>query len=289
MRWNRDYQSRDVEDHRGESPVGGRLGGGIFQLVFSLLVSRFGVIGALLAAGAIYLVANVAGDRGIVGGGAQPSEAARQNDPRVAFVSFVLDDVQSTWAQIFAREGKTYRHAKLVLFDGATETGCGLGQRASGPFYCPEDQKVYLDLSFFRELADQLGAPGDFADAYVIAHEVGHHVQNQLGIMQRTRGARHPQGAGGLSVRTELQADCYAGVWARSTAKRDILEKGDLEAALTATAKIGDDRLQRMSEGTVEPEKWTHGSSAQRSAWFKTGYDSGEPSGCDTFRTARAP
>lgn len=295
MQWNRGSQSPDVEDRRGESPVRAGIGGGgggILSLIFSLVVSRFGIVGGLLVAGAFYLFTSVL-NTGPSSDAPAPTQhstadqsAPGKSDPRVAFVSFVLDDVQSTWTQIFAKQGKTYTHAKLVLFDGATETGCGYGQRASGPFYCPTDQHVYLDLQFFRELAQHLGAPGDFADAYVIAHEIGHHVQKQLGLIQKAQGATHPTGPDGSSVKTELQADCFAGVWANSTEKRAILEKGDLEQALNATAKIGDDRLQRMSAGTVQPEKWTHGSSAQRTTWFKKGFETGDPSACDTFHTA---
>jgi predicted metalloprotease len=199
-------------------------------------------------------------------------------------VSFVLDDVQKTWAEIFRQRGMTYPHAKLVLFTDSTPTGCGYGDSATGPFYCPVDRQVYIDLGFYRELAGRLGARGDFAEAYVIAHEIGHHVQKLLGTSDRLHEARGSEkGAGGASVRLELQADCFAGIWGHSTAQRDLLEKGDLDEALGAASAIGDDRLQRQARGTVNPEKWTHGSSEQRSRWFRRGYDRGTIESCDTF------
>jgi predicted metalloprotease len=225
------------------------------------------------------------------GGSADPTaeratqgETAPVDDPReepmVQFVSFVLDDVQGVWARLLPEMGVDYQDARLVLFRDAVDSACGFAQSATGPFYCPADRKVYVDLGFYRELRDRFGAPGDFAQAYVLAHEIGHHVQTLLGGGLRHRGgARNEE-----SVRIELQADCYAGVWAHSTARRDILESGDLEEALEAAAAIGDDRLQRMGGGMVNPDAFTHGSSSQRVAWFRRGLDSGRPGSCDTFR-----
>ena len=235
--------------------------------LLSLIGSRFGIGAALLAA----LV--FVGLQFLGGSSSTPEPAAQRGaaDEQAQFAAFVLDDVQATWAN----QIDGYRKAKLVLFTGATNTGCGYGDRAVGPFYCPEDNNVYIDLSFFRTLEAKLGAGGDFAQAYVIAHEIGHHVQHQTGALK-----------GGSSVAKELQADCYAGVWAHSTRTRKLLEAGDVDEAMTATAAIGDDRLQKMQTGTVQPEKWAHGSSAQRSAAFKRGLESGDPASCDTTERA---
>jgi hypothetical protein len=223
------------------------------------------------------------------GGQRATGQQARTGPPEqaemVQFVSFVLDDSQKTWTGLFAQKGDAYRNAKLVLFTGATQTGCGYGQAASGPFYCPADQRVYIDLSFYRELATRFGAQGDFAQAYVIAHEIGHHIQTLRGTSERVHKAPRSQqeGAGGLSVRLELQADCFAGVWAHSSNQRGLLETGDIDEALGAASAIGDDRIQRQSGGTVHPETWTHGSAAQRSRWFHRGFETGNPDTCDTF------
>jgi predicted metalloprotease len=199
------------------------------------------------------------------------------------FSLYVFSDVQDSWTRTFERQGRTYERAKLVLYRGATDTGCGVGQAASGPFYCPADQRVYLDLSFYRDMEDQLRAGGDFAWAYVIAHEVGHHVQNLLGTERKVRQLRadDPGNGNTLSVRLELQADCYAGVWARSVF--DQLQDGDVEEAMTASQAVGDDRLQRNAGRRVDPDSFTHGSSAQRLRWFRTGEEQGEPADCDTF------
>jgi predicted metalloprotease len=204
-----------------------------------------------------------------------------QEEELVDFVSFVLDDVQSVWQ----RDLPGYADAKLVLFRDWVESACGFAQAAMGPFYCPSDQKVYIDLGFYEELRQRFGAPGDFAQAYVLAHEIGHHVQRLTGIEERVRRAQRssPGAANALSVRMELQADCYAGVWAHSTARRDLLEAGDLEEGLQAAAAVGDDRIQRMSAGRVAPESFTHGSSKQRMGWFQTGFETGDPEACDTF------
>jgi predicted metalloprotease len=213
---------------------------------------------------------------GMFGGGSSQGASAPASDPareseEYQFVNAVLDDVQTTFEDLFQKNGKRYRHAKLDVFTQEIDTGCGRSSAAVGPFYCPPDQKAYIDLSFFQVLRDQLGADGDFAEAYVLAHEIGHHVQNLMGIESRD------------SVRVELQADCFAGVWGHSAKKRGMLENGDIDEALNAAAQIGDDRLQKMGGGDVNPETFTHGTSAQRSRWFKRGFDDGRFEACDTF------
>jgi predicted metalloprotease len=212
----------------------------------------------------------------------RPVDNARE-EPMVQFMSFVLDDAQATWNRILPGR---YRDAQLVLFTDAVESACGLGQSATGPFYCPRDQKVYLDLGFFEELRSRFGASGDFAQAYVLAHEIGHHVQTITGLEQEVRRLQsaNPAEANQLSVRMELQADCYAGVWGHETAQRDVLEQGDVEEGLNAAASIGDDRLQRMQTGRVQPEGFTHGTSEQRVTWFRRGLQSGDPEACNTFQ-----
>lgn len=215
------------------------------------------------------------------GGEVSAADSARE-EPMVQFVSFLIDDVQSTWEQQFSGD---YRPAHLVLFRGATATACGTGQSAMGPFYCPLDEKVYLDLDFFSELDQRFGAPGDFAQAYVVAHELGHHVQKLTGVSDRVHELqrRNPGAANQLSVRLELQADCYAGVWAHSAAQRGKLETGDVQEGLGAASAVGDDRLQRRATGTVTPESFTHGSAQQRSDWFTRGLRGGDPEACNTF------
>jgi predicted metalloprotease len=213
-----------------------------------------------------------------------PADSARE-EPEVRFVSFVLDDAQQTWANVLPKYGTQYRDAKLVLFRGATETGCGVGQTAMGPFYCPLDEKVYIDLAFYDELKSKFGAQGDFAQAYVIAHELGHHVQHLLGTDQQVRRAQQgdPSQANQYSVRLELQADCYAGVWGRSTQQRDKLEQGDIEEGMNAAASVGDDRILAQSGRRVSSDNFTHGSSQQRVSWFRKGFETGDPRACDTF------
>ncbi|MGI8926552.1 MAG: KPN_02809 family neutral zinc metallopeptidase [Tepidiformaceae bacterium] len=218
--------------------------------------------------------------------GAAPLPGAPDPDAElVDFVSFVLDDVQTTWEEKFTEAGKEYRRATLVLFTDGTNSGCGQASAASGPFYCPPDETVYIDLAFFNELQARFGAPGDFAQAYVIAHEIAHHVQKLTGVNSEvaTRSQRDPGKANDLSIRQELQADCLAGVWAHSTYERGLLESGDLEEGLGAAAAVGDDRIQREGGGRVNPETWTHGSSEQRTKWFTKGFDSGDSGKCDTF------
>jgi predicted metalloprotease len=227
------------------------------------------------------------------GGPSQPGTAPggtadrRLEDEQAQFIAFVFDDVQETWRKKLAERGGSYQPAHLILFTGSIDSGCGYGTSAVGPFYCPRDQRAYIDLSFYDDLHRRLGAPGDFAQAYVIAHEVGHHVQNLLGTSDQVQAAqqraRGEAEANQMSVRLELQADCYAGVWAHSTGQRQLLEKGDLEEALGAAAAVGDDRLQKKSRGQVQPESFTHGSAAERASWFRRGYESGDPGACDTF------
>lgn len=289
MRWDDSHESPDVIDRRGEEPSGGGGGGGslgLFYLVFWLLRRPWGWA-VLLVGGVGYFVLHAASSltspdpRALHQGESGRGGAVDRDTPEVHFVSFVLDDVQTTWNGIFAQQGRAYRHAKLVLYNDATETGCGEGSAATGPFYCPADERVYLDLGFFHELSGKLGARGQFAQAYVIAHEVGHHIQKLLGIGDRLPGGA--RGATSGSVRLELQADCYAGIWAHSTGERNILESGDIDSALGAAAAVGDDRLQKMATGTVSPESWTHGSSEERKRWFTRGYQEGKIEACDTF------
>lgn len=277
MRWRRGHKSEHVIDERDEGPAVGGLGGRAIVPLFHL-ASRFGwkgILVLLLGLGLWWFFSARAPQVARVGA----DGAAPESDPAVEFVGFVLDDVQATWQAML---GERYRPADLVLFSGATRTACGFGSSATGPFYCPLDERVYLDLSFFDELARRFGAPGDFAAAYVIAHEVGHHVQHLLGATERAQGAG-ATGASGGSVRLELQADCYAGVWAFATSRRDLLEAGDVEEALGAASAIGDDRLQRQQEGTVNPDTFTHGTAEQRVRWFRRGYESGDRAACDTF------
>jgi predicted metalloprotease len=285
MRWTPGHRSPDLIDRRGEAaPVRGA--GGLVAFLPLLLRSRLGWV-ALLVLGAVLLFGG--GLRSMLGGGAEqaasPGGVGQDASPLVQFTGFVLDDAQATWERELAKRGREYQRAKLVVFTDATQSACGVGDAATGPFYCPRDGRVYLDLAFFDELRRRFGAPGDFAQAYVVAHEIGHHVQNQLGASDRVHAAPRSEqaGAGGLSVRLELQADCYAGVWAHWTDRRDLLEPGDIEEGLRAASAIGDDRLQRSAGRRVQPESWTHGSSEQRSRWFQRGYQSGAMESCNTF------
>jgi len=296
MRIPEGYRSKQVEDRRGEAPAGGGRGlsgGGVNLLGF--LFRRFGIAGVLVGGAFLYFTGGLdlgggtdTSSRGRSGAAPQTSTQVAEKDPMVDLVSFVFDDAQSTWRELFARDSKQYSLAKLAIFREATESGCGEGQAAMGPFYCPADNYVYIDLSFYQDLRQRLGAPGDFAQAYVIAHEVGHHVQHLLGSDQRVQRAPRSQqeGEGGLSVRLELQADCFAGIWAHGTERRDLLEAGDVEEALNAASKIGDDALQRQASGRVRPESFTHGTSAQRRRWFQRGLTTGQPSACDTFASS---
>src|SRR5580692_223586 len=271
MKWSPGDESQDIEDRRDDSGGGGgfQLGGlhmGIGGAIILLILSF------IFRTNLFTLLGGGTGDPGTSVSQPDPARDAAEK-PLVQFVSFVLDDTQKTWTQILPQQANTsYRHAKLVLFRDSTQSGCGGAASATGPFYCPEDERVYIDLGFFDELSGKLGAKGQFAQAYVIAHEIGHHVQKILGISQKVDAMRHTNGATGASVRLELQADCFAGIWAHSTQERSILEQGDIESALGAAAAVGDDRLQRQATGTVSPDSWTHGSSEERTRWFKTGY-----------------
>ena len=282
MRLDDERDSDNVEDRR--SGGGGfLLGGGslgIGGVVLALVVSYFNGINPLTLLGVMDNGAPVA---------SAPARRPPADDAAARFVSKVLASTEDTWQTVFREAGKTYQNPKLVLFSGSTPTACGTGQTATGPFYCPGDRKVYIDLDFYRELRDRFQAPGEFAQAYVIAHEVGHHVQNLLGISaqvaQKQQVASKAQG-NALSVRMELQADCYAGVWGqRADSMKHILEPGEAEQAITAASAIGDDRLQAQSRGYVVPDSFTHGSSAQRVRWFKRGFESGDPGQCDSFKT----
>ncbi|MEO6972407.1 MAG: neutral zinc metallopeptidase [Rhodoferax sp.] len=288
MKWEGNRESDNVEDRRDEGGggfLGGGLGGrhiGIGSVVIALVASYFFGVSPMT-------VLNL-----LSGGGAPvtqsqqaPAHAPPADDRMAKFVSTVLADTEDVWTDIFSKAGGTYTDPKLVLFRGATATACGQGESAMGPFYCPVDRKVYIDLDFYQTLKDKLGAPGEFAQAYVIAHEVGHHVQNLLGISAKVdemRSHASPAQSNALSVRLELQADCFAGVWANhAQTSRQILENGDIESAMNAAAKIGDDALQKAATGHVVPESFTHGTSAQRTHWFNAGLQSGSVKDCDTF------
>jgi hypothetical protein len=289
MRWDEGHDSDDVVDRRGEGPsygLGGGGGGGLWFLLQILPWLVQSPLGLLVAVGFVGFV----GIRALVGGGGaehasrEHTRQAAQKDENYHFVSFVLDDTQATWTRLFDASGAKYRRSKLVLYAGRTRTGCGTGSASMGPFYCPSDERTYLDVSFFRELERRYGAPGRFAQAYVIAHEVGHHVQHVLGTNEKLGRFGHQEGADGGSVRLELQADCYAGIWAHATKERGILEPGDFEKAITAAQAIGDDALQRRAQGYEVPESFTHGTSEQRMRWLKRGYDQGTLEACDTIR-----
>ena len=279
MRLGDQRSSGNVEDRRGLGMVGGGLGvGGVVVA----LIAYFLGFDPGTAIDVAQQVSSPAADQRSVPKGT-PS------DERGQFVSRVLGSTEDVWGRLFAQSKSEYRAPTLVLYDGAVRSACGLGQAAMGPFYCPNDEKLYVDLSFYRDLQSRFNAPGDFAQAYVIAHEVGHHVQNLLGtsdkVDQAQRRARGEAQANDLSVRLELQADCYAGVWGFYAKQRDILDPGDLEEALRAASAIGDDRLQREAGGAVMPDSFTHGSSEQRMRWFRAGFDSGDLRRCDTFST----
>lgn len=284
MRWTPGSLS-DIEDRRGGGGGGfsfGRgpqigCGGAILLLVLSLLTGKnfFALFDGSSSGTAPSTQTSTA-----------PVQQSPEEEQAVQFVNFTLKDIQETWAGIFRQEGIEYQRTTLVLYRDMTQTSCGLGQAASGPFYCPSDGKVYLDLGFFDELHRRFGAPGDFAQAYVIAHEVGHHVQNLMGTSDRVHEAmQNDRGsANQYSVRLELQADCYAGIWGKAAASRNVLEAGDVEEGLAAAAAVGDDRLQEMSGRAVNPDSFSHGSSAQRMEWFQRGFRSGDIRNCDTFK-----
>jgi len=288
MRWTPGGTSDDIEDRRdeggGDDGGGFRLGGGhiglggaLILLVLSLIFKQnfFAMLGG--------------GEAGSPGSAtvSRPNPAKDEAEkPLVQFVSFVLDDTQKTWAELLPEQaGRPYRHAKLVLFRDSTQSGCGGAESATGPFYCPADEKVYIDLEFYDELKRRFGAPGEFAQAYVLAHEVGHHIQKLIGVEGKVRRLQQqsPQSGNALSVKMELQADCFAGVWAHSTQERNLIDPDDVLSALGAASAVGDDRIQKMMRGRVQPETFTHGSSEQRMIWFRKGLDSGTIAACNTF------
>ena len=288
MRWTRQERS-NIEDRRGQKPGlpgAAKIGGGIGGIVAILLA---------LLLGKDYLGGGEPRGGAAQGGGAAadpdaPLRTSAAEERLVDFINFALKDQQDTWREVLGRRGQRYRETTLVLYREGTPSGCGYGDAAIGPFYCPGDGKVYVDLSFYEQLDRRFGAPGDFAQAYVLAHEVGHHIQNLLGTDDEVRRkvAQDRRAENALSVRQELQADCYAGVWGHYAAQRELLEPGDLDEGLAAATAIGDDALQRQAGARVNPERWTHGSSRQRVTWFRRGFDSGDVASCDTF-AATAP
>ena len=278
MRWQDRRESNNVEDRRQQGGGGGLPIGGKGRLILLVVVMVAGYYGVDLSPLLNEPASQTPPQR------QEMSQPAK--DPLARFTSVMLASTEDAWGEIFQQSGSRYQAPKLVLYRGATRTGCGQGQSVMGPFYCPADRTVYIDLSFYQEMRDKLGADGDFAQGYVVAHEVGHHVQNLLGIERKMREqqqglSRAEQNK--LSVKLELQADCFAGVWGHYMQREQVLEHGDLEEALNAAQAIGDDRLQQQSQGRVIPDSFTHGSSAQRYAWFKRGFDSGKPASCDTF------
>ncbi len=286
MDWTPGGISDDVEDRRGSSGGFGGMGGGgigivgfVILLLVSLVTGR-NFLGNILSGGG----------SSSIHAPARPDRSINENRD-VQLISFVLDDAQKTWTQIFAAHGRTYRHARLVLYRDMTYSGCGTAQAATGPFYCPEDEKVYIDLSFWGDLKRFGGSTGDFAQAYVVAHELGHHVQKLLGIETRMQrlAKEDPGERNHLSVDLELQADCLAGVWGHSTEQRSIVHPEDVDEALKTAASVGDDHLQRMAGRAVSPERWTHGSSAERSEWFRRGLNGGTVGSCTTFNGKLSP
>jgi predicted metalloprotease len=279
MRWREGRRSDNVEDRRGMKVSRGFVGGGIGTILLVLVALYFGVDPSVI----LNQMPTTGSSPSVEQSAGKPSG----QDELAEFVSVVLADTEDTWREIFRQGGETYREPKLVLFSGAVQSACGFAQAAMGPFYCPLDGTVYIDLIFYRDLKERFHAPGDFAQAYVIAHEVGHHVQNQLGIMQKVQEMRSRVDevrANDLSVWTELQADCFAGLWAHHANKaRQIIESGDIEEALNAASSIGDDRIQKQTRGHVVPDSFTHGSSEQRVRWFRRGLETGDFAQCNTF------
>ena len=277
MRWEDEERSENVEDRRGMHVSRGMVGGGIGTVILVLAALYFGVDPSVIL-------------QSVPMSGPPPATQQQRPgaDPMSQFVSVVLADTEKTWHEVFRRYGKTYEEPKLVLFAGAVQSACGFAQAAMGPFYCPEDHRVYIDLSFYEDLKSRFKAPGDFAQAYVIAHEVGHHVQNLLGITEKVQAAMQRSSkaeANRLSVRLELQADCLAGVWGYHADKsRHLLDAGDLEEALRAASAIGDDRIMKQTRGTIAPESFTHGTSEQRVRWFRRGFETGDLNQCNTFK-----
>lgn len=288
MRWKQGRRSTNVDDRRGQTARGARglkLSGG------GLII--FGIIYLLLGGDPMSLLqmGTESGGSSVAVPNAPMQQSGGQSDELADFVSVVLADTEDTWGRIFSDNGARYEAPILVIFTGSVQSACGMNSAAAGPFYCPGDHKLYIDLSFYQELKQRFGAPGDFAQAYVIAHEVGHHIQNLLGISEETRRMRRGMNqaeSNALSVRVELQADCFAGVWGyHADRQRHLLEQGDIEEGLRAAAAIGDDRLQRQAGALVNPDSFTHGSSEQRVRWFRTGLETGQVDSCDTFNTGR--
>ncbi len=279
MRWGDGRRSENVEDRRGMARPGRMVGGGLGTILLVLVALYFGVDPSIILNQGGQLVPDQRQSA--------PYSPSPEEKQLAEFVSVVLADTEDTWSAIFKRSGQTYEEPKLVLFTGAVQSACGMASAAVGPFYCPADRKVYIDLSFYNDLKNRFGAPGDFAQAYVIAHEIGHHVQNLLGIADKVQSMRARAGqaeSNKLSVLMELQADCLAGLWAHHADRaRHILEKGDIEEALNAASSIGDDRMQRQARGYVTPDSFTHGSSAQRVQWFRRGFETGSFAQCNTF------
>ncbi|WMS40785.1 neutral zinc metallopeptidase [Acuticoccus sp. MNP-M23] len=310
MRWEGRERSKNVDDRRGRGggnifgrssrggpsiriPRGGgggvrRAGGGSIILVIVVAIGLW-IFAGINPLQLLDMLSRSQGGGGPVASApsqARTPEQTAMDDERAAFMAVVLKETENTWSRIFQESGSRYDPPQLVLYSGFVQTSCGFGSAAVGPYYCPADQKVYVDLSFFDMLSRKLGAPGDFAQAYVLAHEVGHHVQNQTGVLGRFNEARQRMGeraSNAESIKVELQADCYAGVWAHAADRTGIVEDGDIDEALGAAAAVGDDMMQRRSQGYVVPESFNHGTAAQRSKWFRTGYQSGNPADCDTF------
>ena len=300
MKWQRGGKGR-IEDRRGRGGGRGGLGGGM-PLPIPMGRAGGGGIGSILVVLAILYFTGALGGGGSGfgidpgtgafgpaqgGDGAVLQNAPEQDDEQEAFVRFVTGDVEDTWRRVFSESGQQYEETTTVIYErGVSTNGCGNAPSSVGPFYCPADKKVYIDLTFFRDLSQRYGAPGDFARAYVLAHEIGHHVQNLLGVSDQVRREQQedPESANELSVRLELQADCLAGIWGNSALRDELLEDGDLEEGLAAAAAVGDDRLQEQAGRRVDRESWTHGSSEQRMRWFRKGFDSGDPRTCDTFK-----
>jgi predicted metalloprotease len=281
MRWEDLRRSGNVEDRRGMRVPGGAAGGGIGTVVIVLLVSWITGVNPMT----LFQIAGGLGD-GASAPVQQGPTGAPTNDPQAEFAAVVLGDTEDTWSRVFQESGQRYQPPTLVLFNDAVQSACGTNSAAVGPFYCPADQKVYIDLTFFRELDQKFGAPGDFAQAYVIAHEVGHHLQTLLGVSDKVMQMRQrvsEADANRLSVMQELQADCFAGVWGHHANRKSLLDAGDVEEGMQAAAAIGDDVMQRRAQGRVSPESWTHGSSEQRAEWLRRGLSQGTLEACDTF------
>ncbi|MEP6905489.1 MAG: neutral zinc metallopeptidase [Gemmatimonadales bacterium] len=274
MKWTPGGRSGNLEDRRSGGGLGRGLGigGTVIVLALSLFTGR-------------NLFQDLGVSPGVGAGSTMTAEDSAREEPEVQFVSFVLDDVQNTWTSILPKYSAQFHPAMLVLFRNSTQSGCGMAQSAMGPFYCPMDEKVYIDLGFYDELKKRFGASGDFAQAYVLSHELGHHIQHLLGIDAKVRDEQQarPDMANQLSVMVELQADCFAGIWAHSTSERNLLQAGDIDEALTAASSVGDDRIQQQTTGRVNVDSFTHGSAAQRAQWFRRGFTSGDPKDCDTF------